>query len=233
MTQEIKQRLDSVADQALGAVDLWPGVERRTLRGLRRARWMPASRLGWAAVAAVAVVLLGSAAYAAAPLLTDVYRINPTWNPAAGDSSYPVQVTQTIDGCTVTLEQVFIDQERILIGVSGTGPSEMSLGPTNVTLHTGDGQTLPWVDGAGHGDLGAAAWVLAFDATSLEELPDLLTLDLSLSISAIPVDEAHPSPATPEHASDQSLEVVLSPIEASVFGPFRFTVSVPTAEATR
>lgn len=233
MTHEIKQRLDDVAGYALGTTDLWPGIQRRATHRTRLARWMPATRLGWAALAAVAVVLLGSVAYAAAPLLTDVYRINPTWSPEASELSHPLSVSQTRDGCTVTLEQIYVDQERILIGLNVIGPGEMSLAPTGAILRTEDGLALPFVDGAGHAEPGAAAHVLAFDATPLGELSDPLTLEFSFGIHAIPVGEAAPPMAPPEHASDQSLAVVLSPIETTLFGPYRFRISVPTAGDAR
>ena len=234
MNDRIRQKMDEAAAQALGTPDLWPALERRVARGSRRARWLPATRLGWAALTAIAVVLLGSVAYAAAPLVADIYRINPNWNPAARDESHLVHLTQTIDGCTVTLERVYVDSERILIGISAAAPGEMSLAPTRAVLRTEDGRALPFVDGAGHAEPGAGAYVLAFDATSLAERSGLLALDLSLSIHAVPVGEAPPPMAPPAEAlAESAVAVALEPLDATLFGPYRFAVRVPTGSASQ
>jgi hypothetical protein len=232
--KEIQGKLDQFAGQVTGSRDLWPEIERRLRKGTPLASRRAISSLRWVAVTASLLVLASTAAYAAGPILQSVYRINPNWNPAAADSSHQVNLSQTVDGCTVTVDQVFVDSERILIGGNTDGPEEMSLSPTKLKLVTDDGVDLPFVDGAGDArEDGTSAWVWAFDATAMEPLPSQPSLRLSFQLNGIPREKAPPPTAEPaEKSGDGSALVVeLSPLESSVYGPFVFTFTVPVSDS--
>ncbi len=224
---KIAQNLSEMAHEAVGPVDLWPGIERRAPRRSRRARWMPASRLGWAAVVALLAVLLTTAAYAASPLFVDVYLINPSWNPDAASLGHSVDSSQTIDGVTVTVEQIYLDQERILIETSVTGPQGMSLAHSGAELYDGQGLLFPWIDGAGHVELGKVTWVLAFDATPLADPLAEREFELLLNVNGIEVvEEARVSPNSTEGESGAGA-VELEPLSTSNYGPFRLELRIP------
>jgi len=233
--KDLKRKLDLCATQAVGTRDLWPDIARRVQNRVRSAPRQAISPLGWVALVVALLVLTGTAVYAAAPILRGVYRINPTWNQSAADASHPVDMSQTQGDCTVTIEQVFIDSERILIGGSVHGPETMSLSPTKLSLVTGDGIDLPFIDGAGDArEEGTSAWVWAFDATSLDALPSELDLRLSFQMSGIPRNTAAEPMAEPaDRRGDGSVVAVeLSPIETTIYGPFSFAFSVPVADQT-
>ena len=234
--KDLQRKLDLCATQAVGTRDLWPEIAQRAQNRVRSAPRQAISPLGWVALAVALLVLTGTAAYAAAPILRGVYRINPTWNQSAADASHPVDMSQTQGDCTVTVEQVFADSERILIGGSVHGPETMSLSPTKLSLVTGDGIDLPFVDGAGDArEDGTSAWVWAFDATGLDALPPELDLRLSFELSGIPRNTAPEPMAEPaDRRGDGSVvSVELSPIEPTVYGPFRFAFSAPVADPSK
>jgi len=229
--RHIQRTLDDCASRAVGQIDLWPKIERKVLRQSSQALGKPASRLGWVALAVSLLVVASTAVYAAGPILKGVYRINPTWDPAAADASHPVNLSQTVDDCTVTVEQVYAYSERILIGITVDGPAGMSRVPVHMCLTTEEGIRLPWIDGAGDAP---EQWVLAFDATSLGDLPSELRLHLSLEISAISVDEAASPTAAPADAAGDGgvVAVELSPIETTVYGPFTFEFTIPVSTSS-
>jgi len=233
--KDLQRKLDLCATQAMGTRDLWPDIAQRAQNQPRSAPRLANSPLGWVALAVALLVLTGTAAYAAAPILRGVYRINPTWNPSAADASHPVNLSQTQGDCTVTVEQVFADSERILIGGSVHGPETMSLSPTRLSLVTGDGIDLPFVDGAGDArEDGTSAWVWAFDATSLDALPSELDLRLSFQMGGLPRNTAPEPMAEPADRRGDGgvVGVELSPIETTIYGRFSFAFSVPVADPT-
>lgn len=58
-------------------------------------------------------------------------------------------VTQTINGITVTVHWTYADTERVLVGYTIQGPGDVIYEPRQVLLTTTDGQVFPEQGGSG------------------------------------------------------------------------------------
>ena len=152
-----------------------------------------------------------------------------------------VDLMQTVDGVTVTLEKVYADANHILVGYSVSGLPDPPF-HFEATLTDERGTVFREVTSAGvtgTSDLlkvtlpeGDGSYLVAFDGSAVEGTPATLQLRLVMQLSRwIPVTpEAEPStvdglPVEPPAAMQASVPVMYE--KGSTVGPFAFDLSVP------
>jgi hypothetical protein len=135
----------------------------------------------------------------------------------------PLNLSQTVDGYTVNLQWAHADASRISIGftISGhDGVEYTNLHARTYVLTDANGNEFPLYQGVGNFiENGVSGNVYSFDATTLDEAPDLLDLRLEMYIE---IATAAARTRTPEDP-DAWFE---GPI-----GPFVFEFSLQTSDS--
>lgn len=243
--QTVTRILQEIAEQGVPAnVNLWPAIHTRLQpqrRIPRRARWMPATRLGWIGLILGALLLFGSVAYALHPVIGQVFRMLPGWQYVEESRlAQELNLSQTQDGVTVTLERAYADANEIIIGYTVKGLADQRIHVSRARLSDKQGTVFPELAGAGvtgASDLlgvqlppGEGAYVTAFDASAVKGTPASLQLHLTMQLARlVPVDQAlaHTTPVPQSSDSAAMVEPVMTMREEIVGGPFTFDFSVP------
>lgn len=238
--RNIARMLNEIAeDEVPATLDMWPAIRGRLTPGRSAPRWVVATRLGWASLILVALLLLGGVAYALSPAIAQVFRsFLPGWQHVEESHlAQELSLSQTIDGVTVTLERAYADANEIIIGYSVKGAAEgVRIG--RVTLTDEQGRTFSEIAGAGvlgASDLlgvnlppGEAAYLSAFDASPVEGAPAALRLRLAMYLVRWVTVEQDGATALPPASDDsQTIAPALTVREEVVGGPFTFDFSVP------
>jgi hypothetical protein len=245
--QQVTQILQELAEQEVPAsLDLWPEIQARVQtqrRASQWARWVPATRLGWAGLILGALLLFGGVAYALHPVISQVFRLFPGWQHVEeAHLAQEVNLSQTLDGVTVTLERVYADANEIVIGYIIKGPNGQRYDAYHLTLTDAAGTVFPRTLGSGvtgQSDIlkvsfpsGEGAYVLAFDAAPVEGAPTKLDLRLAMEVRefVLPLDapKPPPTPISPSAEPPASIVVEAQPVpEGAIVGLFTFDFSVP------
>ena len=245
--QQMTRILQEIADQKVPtSLDLWPAIRARVQprqRSSRRVQWMPATRLSWAALILGALLLFGGITYALNPALSQVFRaFFPGWRHIEETHlAQEVNLSQTLDGVTVTLERVYADANQIVIGYTVKGLADQNLEVSRMSLTDEQGRAFSEMTGAGAAGTsellgvqlppGEAAYVTAFDASVVEGKPERLRLHLTMHlVKLVPVDQTPVTPTVPlPEPSEAGVIVALAQAlrEEMVSGPFTFDFSVP------
>jgi hypothetical protein len=250
--QQVTQVLQELAEQEVPAsLDLWPAIQARLQprRGASRwARWMPATRLGWAFLFLALFLAFGAVAYALAPIV-----MSRLFQQEAGlrhvEQAGLVQelnLSQTVDGITVTLERAYADANRIVIGFTISGPASQRYDSRQVMLTDAAGTIFPegplMYGVTGKSDIlevelppGEGGYVISFDAAAIQGTPSVLHLRLVMDVEefVLPPNapELSPTPDSPLAEPPDVMVVVLEPLPTpapeAIVGPFTFDFSVP------
>jgi hypothetical protein len=242
--QVVTQMLDEVAAQGLPTgADLWPVLRERALRRRRRssvARWVPATRLGWAALALAAVVVFGglvAAARAAVPGIVGLLQKDERLQQVDLGRAQSLDLSQTIGGVTVTLEWAYADGERVLVGYTVRSSDGRRFDPYHPALTDAGGHALPWQGGyglTGQSDLvqealpaGAGTYVEIFEYTrSSSALPEVLRLRFVTHVHELVLPAASPVPTASAREAGAAV-VELEPLpNGETVGPFEFAFSL-------
>jgi hypothetical protein len=239
---QVTQILQELAEQEVPAsLDLWPAIQAR-LQPQRHPSWwtriVPATRLGWAFLALALFLALGAAAYAVAPILSRVSQMEAGLQHIEQSKlGQELNLSQTLNGITVTLQWVYADANRLVVGFMVNGPEDLpgnhALSPARVTLTDAAGTVFPGLVGygvTGQSDIlkvslpsGEGAYLLTFDAAPIEGEPAELDLQLVMEVETYVVPT--PVPSTPDVYEDMGpLEPV---VPMATAGPFTFDFSVP------
>lgn len=240
--QQVAQILHELAEQEVPAsLDLWPAIQARLQPQRRASRWarfMPATRLGWAFLVLILFLAFGAAAYAVAPILSQVSQMEAgLQHIEQAKLGQELNLSQTVDGITVTLQWVYADANRLVVGFTVNGPQDLpdghALSPARVTLTDAAGTVFPESVGygvTGQSDIlkvllpaGEGAYLLTFDAARIEVEPAELDLQMVMEVETYVVPTPVP-PASDVYEDRGSLEPVVSMATA---GPFTFDFSVP------
>ncbi len=137
-------------------------------RWVRTVRWAAQRPLA-VAMLMLALLLLGGAAFVAEPLLKQVFNMEPgTQQLLELKLAQDVHLVRQIDGFTVTIEKVYADSNRVVIGYTVATPPNhgYAVSLLNPVLTTADGLTLPGGDAVGTGAQNNAQATIAFFDTS-------------------------------------------------------------------
>jgi len=222
--------------QSLSAHHRLPGKLDRASARSRYLQW-PMSA---AALMVAVLVLVGGTAIALSPRLRNVIRMDPGAEHAfQTDSGLLINESKEIGPYVITIQNVYADGNRVMIGYRVDGPTEPTFHQLlNATLTDDTGRLLPQRGTLGSGDGEFLEW---FDTAALPDLHG--ELNLRFNIGAIqlhewlgptpePVEAATVSSDTP--ASD-SMVVDQMPIDgtsgshrySTIQGPWTFAFSVP------
>ena len=76
-------------------------------------RWLPTTRLGWISLTFILALMFNGGIYAAGPILNRFFQTNlGLWRVEQNNLIQPLNLSQTIDGITITLEQAYLDANR-------------------------------------------------------------------------------------------------------------------------
>lgn len=162
-------------------------------------RWsglMPKTRLAWALVSLVILMLVGGTVYGASSLIRELFQKYATHIEQAG-LAQELDLSQTIDGVTVKLERAYADANVVLVGFVVSGPKARYFADFG-QLSTADGQNISGMIGIGTvpgSDVVFGSWrpservamIAAFDASSVKGAPSELSLRLETSVADSPI----------------------------------------------
>jgi hypothetical protein len=173
----------------------WNNAISQVVAKKNHSRWfglVPKTRLAWAFLPLI-VLLLGGAVYAASSLLSELFQKHAPQIEEAG-LAQEMELSQTINGITVSLERAYADSNVVMVGFRVSGP-DARYQPEVGKLLTADGQNLPGMIGVGSGsktimgDWNASelAMIYTFDTSFLRNVPSELSLILEADIADLPI----------------------------------------------
>lgn len=247
--QQVTQILQEIAEQEVpDNVDLWPAIRTRVQPRRRSPHWaqlMPATRLGWAFLALALFLTFGAVTYAVAPVVSRLFQQEAGLRHVEQASLVQeLNLSQTVDGVTVTLERAYADANRIVVGFTIKDPNGQRYDAYHhLTLTDMAGTVFSETIGfgvTGQSDMlqvslppGEGAYVLAFDAAPVEGVPVELDLQLVMKLEkfVLPPAALEPPPTPDSPPAEPPMVVVLEPLptpeEEAIVGPFTFDFSVP------
>jgi hypothetical protein len=246
--QQVAQILQELAEQEVpDNVDLWPAIRARAQSQRRSSRWaqlMPNTRLGWVFLALVLFLALGAVTHAVAPVVERLFQQDAGLRQVEqANLVQELDLSQTVDGVTVTLERAYADANRIVVGYTIKGPNGQRYDARHLTLTDAAGTVFSPTIGfgvTGQSDTlqvslppGEGADVICFDAASVEGAPAELDLQLVMELekSVLPPGALELPPTSDSPPAETPMVVVLEPLptpeEEAIVGPFTFDFSVP------
>ncbi len=219
--------LRQLAEQEVPAdLDGWPAI--RAQLPSQPTRRAAAPRLGWAFLVLGLLLVVGGATYALSSGVRGALGIYPGWQHALDRGLVTdLNLSQTVDGVTVTVEQAYADTNQVFVGINITGLGDSVVRFAETTLTDGRG-TLPVYTGTGVAgrleklgvDLpkGEQAYIITFDSPALDAPPAQLDLRLVMNLSALTPQDQPPG---------ANAEGPIPYIETPLSGAFAFDFSVP------
>jgi hypothetical protein len=194
LEQELRDYFITEVQQVEPPREWWDNIVTNLEEQKRRSLWsrfIPRTRLAWVLLPLVFLVI-GGTVYAATSLIADFFR---TLAPDIEEAGLVVtlNLSQTIDGVTVRLEQGYADSNTVLIGYTVTGRNARYYSDARELSLVG-GQNLPAMGGLGHvPTLNLLDWypaettvVVAFDASAVEGAPEELNLRFETTVGDSP-----------------------------------------------
>lgn len=244
--QQVVRTLQEIAEREVAdSVDLWPAIQARLQPRRRRARWAqlrPATRLGWAFLAMALLLAVSTMAYAVVPVVSRIFQQEAGLNHVErAGLSQEIDLSQTIDGITVTLERGYADINRIVLGYTIHAADDRRYDPYSMRLSAANGVVLSPMVGmgvTGQSDVmeislppGEGGFVFSFDATDLQSVPSILDLHLEIELEefVLPANEPALPPAQENLPAPPSVIVAGATAmrEGALVGPFTFDFGLP------
>jgi len=214
LEEELRSYFLIQANKAKPSLGWWSGEISRLGKQNRHALlfgFIPKTRLAWVILPLI-ILLIGGTVYGASTIIREIFQNFAPQIETAGLAE-DLNLSQTIDGVTVSLERAYSDSNIILLGFIVSGP-ENTYYTSSSHLTTAEGITLPGMLGMGFvpgSDAILGNWqlserqalIMAFDASSINGAHSSINLILETNVSG--------SPAT----------------EEAVTGPFKFEFAVP------
>ena len=186
--EEIRRCLEKEVQEAEPDREWWHQVFLNLSRQKPKffwSRFMPKTRLAWVLLP-LAILLLGSAVFGATTGVEKLFEGNAA---SVGKKGLVqnLNLSQTIDGITVTLEQAYADSNVVLVGYSTSLANDHAI-PIMATLTTADGQPLDGMMGISEvqdntvalGNFNRATF-FAFDASTITGSPSEISLTLNVN----------------------------------------------------
>jgi hypothetical protein len=193
LEQELRNHFSAEVKEAEPSRDWWHNAIARAGTRKHPSRWfglVPKTRLAWAFLPLV-LLLFGGAVYGASSLLSELFQKHAPQIEEAG-LAQELDLSQTINGITVSLERAYADSNVVLVGLTVTGP-DARYQPEVGGLSTVDGQNIPGMIGVGTGskaimgNLNSSAMIYTFDTSSLKDVPSELSLILDVDVADSPI----------------------------------------------
>ncbi len=213
--QQVTQILQEIAEQGVSdSLDLWPAIRAQVQPQRRPSWWMrvvPTTRLGWASLALVLLLAFAGASWAGSAR-NRAFRVEPGLRhiEQAG-LGQEVNLSQTVDGVTVTLQRVYADANRIIVGYTVSGPTAQKHGFPETILTDDRGNVFPHSTEAAQPEFPPYA----------EAAQDIYIKTIGC-VSSFEADAVQGTPAT------LSLHLLIDLVSMeTATGPFTFDFSVP------
>ena len=204
---------------------------------------VPTTRLAWAGMVVAALLIFSAVAYAGVPAVRQLFQQEPgLQHVEQADLVQELNLSQTVNGVTFTLERAYADANRIAVGYSVKDPDGQRYHTDPLTLTDADGTVFPGTTGFGAAGSsaifgvelppGEEADLLCFDAAAVEGAPAELDLRLVVEVRelVLPTDTQGPS-ASPTGAPAEPGEPIAVELEpmppGDTVGTFTFDFSVP------
>ena len=193
LEQELRNHFSAEIEEAEPSHGWWNNAISQVVTKRNRSRWLglvPKTRLAWAFLPLV-VLLLGGAVYGASSLLSELFQRHAPQLEEAG-LAQELELSQTINGITVSLERAYADSNVVLVGFTVNGPDTRYQAEIS-GLSTADGQNLSGMIGVGTGskkimgNLNSSATIYTFDASTLKNVSSKLNLILEVSVADLPI----------------------------------------------
>lgn len=207
------------------------------------------SRTSWVVAAILAMLTVSIVAYAAARLL-QTSPLDPGLQGASeADLITMLNLDQTVDGVTVTLDYAYADANRLSIGLGSTGtvPIDVQYRFGDVVLTSSEGYPITPMFGGGGGGGGGTdnpalnnygmSTTASYDTTAIEGNPDTLNLRLETTIevySAVDMASGNGGgggggSSGSEGGSGSGGSVVSNepPVPERIIGPFVYEFTLP------
>jgi len=193
LEQELRNHFSAEVEEAEPSQGWWNSAISQVVTKRNRSRWfglVPKTRLAWAFLPLV-VLLLGGAVYGASSLLSELFQRHAPQLEEAG-LAQELELSQTINGITVSLERAYADSNVVLVGFTVNGPDTRYQAEIS-GLSTADGQNLTGMIGVGTGskeimgNLNSSATIYTFDASTLKNVSSELYLILEVNVADLPI----------------------------------------------
>ncbi len=242
--QRIIQALHESAEQAIPAdLDLWPTIQARLQPQQRPSRWMrliPTTRLGWALLILALFLALGAAAYTVDPAVSKLFQqMVGLRHVEQTKLVQELDLTQTIDGVTVTLQRAYADTNQIVVGYTIKSSDGQRYDAYQATLTDAAGTVFSQTVGmgvTGHSDLlnvnlppGEGAMVVSFDAMPIQGTPWVVQLRLAIKAEKFVLHTPAPQPPAmrPGPSPNSNVGIVQPESIGPIIGPFTLDFSIP------
>jgi len=240
--QELIQVLHQLADQAVPSDrDMWPMLREQLAvqsQRTRQKRLIPATRLGWLAYVLVVFLFFSITAYATGPWIGRLFDRDERFQDIDLSLSQPLNLSQTIDNVTITVEWAYADTDWVLVGYTISTSDGKRFDPYDEVLTDKTGITFPW-QGAygvtGQSDIlqvtlqaGEGSYVGIF-----ENISDFRTLEAHFEVNAqeLKLPSQEDTPPTVDKSESTTL---INPVPAGkIMGPFIFDFTAPTISSNQ
>jgi hypothetical protein len=231
--EKVEEILIKIArEEGPGQVDLWPKIRQSVSpkQENSKRRLIPHTRLGWAVFMTMILLLTTTAVFAVDSIVHRALQEDPGLESAQLKArGQEINQVNTINGFTVTLQWVYADDNRVAMGFSIQGPSEVSYNSINTArmqLTDDRGNIYPSFNGFGTPyETGSTALASSFSVPSAAKpLPETLKLHLSMYTVAVDPTRVVLLPTVaPGESKEQTLE---NSQPGPVSGPFTFDFDV-------
>ena len=241
--QLFQQTLHELAAQAVPTdLDLWPAIRERLAHRSHRTLWarlIPATRLGWLGLALAVLFVFSITAYAVAPVISRLLQMDEQLKHAdPARLGQPLDLSQTIDNVTITVQWAYADADRVLVGYTVRSSDGRRFDPYGETLTDATGITFQGQGGygvTGQSDIlqvtlppGEGTFIRVFDNISkLSTMPRTLKVHFTVYAQELVLPSTQAIPSTTEAGAAQA-----QPISGgTIIGPFTFDFNIPVVSS--
>lgn len=198
------------------------------------------SRTSWVVAAILTMLAVSIVAYAAARLLQNTPLDPGLQGASEADLITVLNLQQTIDGVTVTLDYAYADANRLSIAVSskGTIPADIQYSFSDIQLSNSEGYPITPMFGGGGGGGGSTdnpevntyglSTLGSYDTTAIQGNPDSLDLRVETTILVNSgVDQSAGGSGSSGGSTPDEGANLMTPAPARTIGPFVFEFELP------
>ena len=244
----LKQILSDIGKQEIPSnIDLWSKLEgKMTVQTKSRKVRLsigPKSRLGWVFLLTFVLFLFGGTLYATSSVLRNLIHLDPGLESVdLSELGQTVNLSQTVDSTTVTLEWAYADANRITLAFSIEDSEGQRFDPHQSNLIDASGTVYPGRGGfglVGTSDSlkvelppGESLHVISFDGSSVTNNSTSLDLQFEVELEEFYLSSTVKPSATLTENEDGTTTTIVEAGSASsttlnIIGPFVFNFEVP------
>ena len=241
-TQKLQQIIQELADKAVSSNrDVWPKLREKlaTQQHIKtRNSLFTSSRFGRLAFALSIIFIISITAYASEPWINRLIDGDIRLQHVDLSLRYPLNLSQTIDDVTITLEWAYADNDWVLIGYNIRSSDQMRFESRDEILTEIDGITLPWQGSYGflsQNDIqeeslspGEYSYVGIFENLSASR-----SVEAHFEVYAQELLRTYTEQTTP-NADNSGTAILQTPmLSGMIVGPFKFDFVIPEISSSQ